>query len=156
MSIDEATEVDISIIAFNDFGLWLKGAHHALDVGEFIGTHFGGLVEENDIAELYLLDDEVFDVLFVKVGLGEGFAAAKLVLETQGIDHGDDAVETRSTESRSRYAERRDRADGLGDGGGFADAAGLDYDIVEFSHGHDVLDLFYEIHFEGAAYATVG
>ena len=52
-------------------------------------------------------------------------------------------------------AEHRQGADGLGDRGRLADAAGLDDDVVELPHRGDFGQLCHEVHLQGAADAPV-
>lgn len=155
MGVEQTAEGDIGIVAFDYFGLGLKCAYHALDASQFGGADFRDFVEQNDVAKLNLLYDKVFDVLIVDVGFGERLSAAKLILKSQRIDHGDYAVEMRCAERCSLDAEPGYGADGLGDGGGFAYTAGLDNYVVKPAHSHDVFDLFHEVHLEGAADAAV-
>ena len=63
-----------------------------LDALQFVGFHFGSLVEQNHVAELNLLDDEVDNVLFVDVFLHEVVAHGKLIFHAQGIHHGHNVV----------------------------------------------------------------
>ena len=72
------------------------------DASQLLGAHLGGLVQQHDVAELYLLDDQVLNVLLVDVGTRQAEAAAELVAHAQGVDHGDNAVETRMPSSMYR------------------------------------------------------
>ncbi len=87
---EEKLGVDIGIVALDDLGAGLDGADDAADMSELVGGDFRRLVEEDDVAELDLLDDEVFDILFADIA-AEGVAAAELAPEAEGVDDGHDA-----------------------------------------------------------------
>lgn len=62
MSVEELAEVDIAIVAFDDLGFRLEGMYGAFDhVGIFL-RNFRNLVEKHDVAELDLLDHEIFEI----------------------------------------------------------------------------------------------
>ena len=122
---------------------------------QFLRFHLGRLVQQDDVAELDLLDDQILDVLFADVRLGQALAIAKLVLHAQGVHHGDDAVKPRQAIDPILRFHRRDGADGLGDGCRFTDARCLDDDVVKLLHLHQVGELLHQIHLQGAADAAV-
>ena len=80
---------------------------------------------------------------------------AELILQPQGIHHGDDAVQHGKPVQGCLGHEGGNGADGLCYGGGFADAAGLDDDVVELLHAGDVGQLLHEVHLQGTADAAV-
>ena len=47
------------------------------------------------------------------------------------------------------------RADGLGDGAGLADAAGFNHNVVEALHGSNILQLLHQVHLQGTTNATI-
>ena len=75
-------------------------------------------------------------------------------MHAQGVDDGGDAVHFRYRAAVS-VAEARNGADGLGYGGGLADSAGFDYNIVEAAVCGQLVELLHEIHLKGAADASV-
>lgn len=90
--MDNLVQVHVGIIAFDDFGTGLQGADNLLDAFQLFGLHFISLVQQDNVAELNLLDDEVFDVLFVDALACQVVAAGELALQAQGIHHGGDTV----------------------------------------------------------------
>ena len=52
---------------------------------EFLLADFGGLVEQNDIAEFYLLNHKILNIFLIEIALGEVFAARELIFHTQCI-----------------------------------------------------------------------
>ena len=148
-------EIDVAIVAIDDFGFGLYGADYLADAVQLAGFHFRRFVEQNDVAEFNLLYYKVFDIFFGQSGTQQVFAAAKFVLHSQCVDNRNDAVDYGHSVARVFLFHRRYGADGLGNRGGFADAAGLDDDIVESAHLDDVAQLFDQIHLERAADAAV-
>ena len=155
VGVEELLEGDVAIIALDDFGFGLEGTDDLTDTAELIGCHLGGFVQEDEVAELDLLNDEVLDVVLVQIGTQEVLAAAELVAHTEGIDDGGYAIDDGDAVADVFEAHRGDGADGLRDGSGFADAAGLDDDVVETLLTGDVAELFDEIHLQRAADAPV-
>ncbi len=155
MGVDDEVEVYVAVVAFEYLGLGLDGTDDLLEVVELLRFHFCGLVEQDDVAEFYLLDYERGEVFLVEVVLQQVGAVGKLVFHAERIHHGDDAVEAQNAVLDILGAKCGDGADGLGDGGWLADAAGLDHDIVETLHVNDFLQLFHEVHLQRAADAAV-
>ena len=91
--IQDAVQVYVAKVALYDFCLRLECLYDAPDSSQLLRTHFGGLVQEYDVAEFNLLDDELFEVVIVEIAQRQGIAAAELALHPQGIDHGHDAVQ---------------------------------------------------------------
>ncbi len=155
MGIDDLVEVDITIVAFEYFSLSLKCTDDGLEFFQLLWFHIVHFVEQDDVAELDLLDDERSEVFLIDVLLHEFVAATKFVYHTQGVHDGNDAVQTEYSILDVFWTERRYGADGLCDRGWFADAACLDDDIIELLHVYDFFELFDEIHLQCAADASV-
>ena len=153
--VDDLVQVDVAVVAGQDPGLGVEGGDDALELPELIGRNLGRLVQEDDVAELHLLDDEALEVVLADVLLLERAAALELVPHPQGVHDGDDAVQVGEGLMDILGAEHRQGADGLGDGRRLADAAGLDDDVVEFPHRGDLRQLGHEVHLQGAADASV-
>ena len=58
MGIDDEVEVYISIVALKDFCLRLDGADNLLQMLQLLRLYFCRLVQQDDVAELHLLDNE--------------------------------------------------------------------------------------------------
>ena len=93
LGVDQLLHRDVAVVALYDVGLGLDGTDNAAHLGQLLPGHLGGLVQQDGVAELYLLDDQVLDVLLVDVLAQQVVAALELVAHTQGVDDGDDAVE---------------------------------------------------------------
>ena len=122
---------------------------------QFLFADFAGLVKEYDVAELYLLDNEVGDVVFGKCLACKVQAAVKLVLKPDCIHDGADAVEFDVLAVGGCVGELPVAAYGLGNGCRLADAACLDYDVVEAACLVYVLELLDEVHLQVAADTAV-
>ena len=153
--VDDFGEVYIAVVALYNLCHGLYGLENALDALPLFRLHLRSLVEENDVAELNLLDNEVFDILLADIVFHEVVAGPELIFHAQCVDHGDDAVDDGHPVVNELRSHGGNGADGLCDGSRFADAAGLDDDIVEALHLHDILQLLHEIHFKCAADASV-
>ena len=131
------------------FGARLDSPDDLPDSGKFPGLHFGCLVEQDDVAELYLPDDEILYVLLADVLAGEAVSASEFAFHAQGIDDGHDAVEAADAVFAVCLPESRDGADGLGYRFRLADAAGFYDDIVEALHLHEFIYLLHKVGLEG-------
>ncbi|HTE35282.1 MAG TPA: hypothetical protein VK630_01950, partial [Reyranella sp.] len=94
-----------------DAGVGIDRLDLALDLGEVLGAHEVGLVEQDHVGKR--------DLLFRLVALPE------LAEEMLGVDHGDDRIEP-CTGLHVVVGE-----EGLRDGAGIGEAGGLDQDAVE-------------------------
>ena len=112
-------------------------------------------VQENDVAELNLLDDERSQIFLINFLLHQVAAVREFILHAQSIYYGNDAVETQNTILDVLRAEGWDRADGLGNRSRLADSGSLDDNVIETLHVYDFLELFYQVHLQCAADATV-
>ena len=148
IGVDNLVKIDITKVTVDNLCLWLQLAYNATHPPQFIGCHLGSLIEQYDVAELDLLNYEVLYVFLVDVLLHQIEAASKLVAHTEGIHHGDDTVEAWNPLLCHLWSHLWNRANGLRYWSRFADAAGLDDDIVEAVEGDDVLQLLYEVHLQ--------
>ena len=122
---------------------------------QFLFADFACLVEEYDVTEFYLLDNEVGDVVFGKCLACKVQAAVELVLEPECIYNGTDAIEGNILAVGGCVGELPVAAYRLGDGCRLADAACLDYDVVEAACLVYVLELLDEVHLQVAADTAV-
>ena len=153
--VDNLVEVYVTVVALEDFSLWLYGFDDVLQLVEVFGFHLSSLVEQDDVAELYLLDDERRQIFLVDVVLHQVVAACKLVFHSQSVHNGNDAVESQHSVLDVLRTESRNRADGLCDRRRLADAACLNDNVVELLHVDDFLELFHEVHLQRTADASV-
>ena len=155
MSVDNLVEIYIAVVAIEDFSLWLDGTNDLLEFLQFLRLYLGSLVEQDDVAELNLLDNQGCQVFFVDVVFHQVIAVGKLVLHAKGIHHCHDAIETQYAILDILRTEGWDGADGLCNRSWLADTARLDDDVVELLHIDYLLQLLYEVHLQRTADATV-
>ena len=91
--IEQEVEVHIAEVARDDVGLGLYGVQYGAYASQFLLRYLIGLVEQYGVAELYLLDDEVGDVVLGYSIACKVQAASELVLQAECIHHGADAVQ---------------------------------------------------------------
>ena len=152
---DQFLELHVAVVAFDDLRPGLQGPDDLADLAQFVGRHHRGLVEQHDVAELHLLDDQVLDVVLVQVASQEVLGAAELIPHAQGVHDRHDAIQARGPVGDVFVPHQRNGTDRARDGLRFADAAGLDDDVVELAHAHDVAQLLDQVHLECAADAAV-
>ena len=151
----QTVQLHIAVVAGDDVCLGLYGAEDVGDAVELGGRHLRCLVEQDDVAKLNLLDDQVLNVFFANVFPCQLVSVAKLIAHAQRVYHGHDAVEPHNAVLHVLWTHRRDGADGLCDGGRLADAARLDDNVVEPFHRRNLAELLDQVHLERAADAPV-
>ena len=62
IGIQQLLYIDIGIIALDNLRLGLDFTDNLLDLGKCLGLDFGSLVQKNDVSELNLMNDKVFNV----------------------------------------------------------------------------------------------
>ena len=72
-------QLDIAVVAFDDFRQRLYGSDDGTDMVQLILADLGGFVQEDHVAELNLLNDEVLDVVFFQVLLFQVVTRSELV-----------------------------------------------------------------------------
>ncbi len=92
--IHNLREIDLAIVTFNDFGYGLQRADHLAHAFGLFRSHFRYLVEDYDVAELYLLYDKILYIVPVNIFAGQRIAAAELIAQTQCVNHRCYAVQT--------------------------------------------------------------
>ena len=100
IGIQQLLYIDIGIIALDNLRLGLDFTNNLLYLGKRLGLDFGSLVQKNDVAELNLLNDKVFNVFFTQVLAFQLFSATEFVRHPQCIHDGDNAVQLRCAEFR--------------------------------------------------------
>ena len=148
-------QIHICIVAVDYLGYRLESPDNRPYLFQFFRLYFRGLVEQDDIAEFYLLYDQVGDILLADIFLRKFVPASEFVTQPEGIYDCGDAVQAACAVFRIRPSKGRDVAYCLGDRLRFADAAGFDYDIVEFLHLRQFEYLLNQVCPESAADAAV-
>ena len=153
--VQNLVEIDVAVVALDNLGLRLQGTDDLLDASAFRFGDFGSLVQQDDIAELNLLNHEALEVVLLQGFTHEVLATGELILQAKGIHHGDDAVEAGEAILIVFIAHAGIGAKCLGDRLRLADATGLDDDVVELTHGGDFAQLLHQVHLQRAADAAV-
>ena len=114
------------------------------------------LVEQDYVAELYLLENQVLDILLVQVLPHEAVSAGELVLKPESVHYGHYAVQ--AGEDAAVLQPRVHPGHGA-DGPGYrlrlADTAGLYDYVVEAPHLYQLRNLVHQVRLEGTADAAV-
>ena len=155
MGVEQTLEVYVSIVARDNLCFRLDSANDLAHMQQFVSTHLRCFVQQDGVTKLYLLNDEVLNVLIINIFLCESIAALKLVAHAKGVNNRHDTVETRHAVFYILRTERRERADGLCYRCRLTDAARLDNDIIETFHGNDIVKLLHKIHLQCAADTSV-
>ena len=153
--MQETVQVHIAIVALYDFCFRLQCSDNLPYAFQFVLVHLACLVEQDDVAELYLLNDQVLYVFLADVLVHQSFATLELILHAQGIHYGHYAVQFRYAIASDRFGHSLHGADGLGYGCWFTNATCFDNQIVEALHLYDVLYLLHEVHLQRTAYTSV-
>ena len=153
--IQQPVKVHLRIVAFYYLRLRLKHTYDLPYPAELLRTDFRCLVQEYYIAELYLLYDQILDVFIIYILACQAVSAGEFALHAERIDHCHYAVEPADAVFAVCLAESRYGTYRLGDRFRLAYAAGLDDNIVEPLHLHQLEDLLHEVRFQSAAYASV-
>ena len=98
VSAKEFLDIYFGVVALYDLGFGLNLTYNLLDFFEGFRLDLGYLVQEDDVAELNLLDDKVFNILFPEILALQALTAAELVSQSQCIDNCDQAVKFRCSE----------------------------------------------------------
>ena len=146
VGVHQFIQIHVTIVACDNLCLGLQCMDDLLDLLQLLCRHLRSLVEQDGVAEFYLLDNQVFNVFLTNILAGQRLTAAKLIAHTQCIDHGNNAVKAQYRVFRIFRTQGGDGADGLCDRCRLANTTRLYHDIVEALHGSNVFQLFHEIH----------
>ncbi len=153
--IQYLVELHLAPVAFYDFSFGLECTDYRTDSPQFFGRDLGGFVEQDYIAELYLLDEQILDVILGKIALEQVASAGEFVPHAESIHHRHYTVQMHIPVLDILRAHSGNGTDGLGNGFRLANAARLYHYIVKTAHGCDFRELLDEIHFEGTADTSV-
>ena len=102
-----------------------------------------------------MLNEQILNVFIIDIIASQLIAAAKLACHSQGIHHGCDAVETAGRRLIVLAGIIANSHNGLRNRQRFANAAGLNHNIVELAGAGDAGNLVDKVGFERAADAAV-
>ena len=71
LGIDKFFERNVAIVALHNLCLWLKGTNDFVESFELLLADFRGFVEQDHVAELNLLDEQILNIIFIKVLAGK-------------------------------------------------------------------------------------
>ena len=152
--VQDFVQIDLTVVACQYFCLHIQRPDNLLDFSQFGSGDLGGLVQQYNVAELNLLDYEVFQVLLIKLFFCQ-IIFAELIFHAQSVHNRHNAVQLRNSVFGVFLLHVGDVADCLGDRFRLANSAGFNHNVVELVLRHDVRKLFHQIHFQGAADAAV-
>ena len=92
LSMNQLIKRHVAIVALNDVGLGLNSSHNLTHLGQLLLADFRNLVQQNHITELYLLDNQVLNVLLIDVLAQQVVATGKFVTHAQHVDNSNNAV----------------------------------------------------------------
>ena len=93
--VENSVKVYITVVGLDNLSLRLKCLDDLTNQSQLISRHIRGFIQQNDITEFDLLDNQVFDVLFINPISHQTISATKLISHTHCVDNGDDAVDHR-------------------------------------------------------------
>ena len=79
IGIEQFLQIHIRIVALDYLRLSLDLTDNVLDLVQCLSAHFRRLVQKNDITELNLLNDKVFDIVLLQILAFKALSAAELV-----------------------------------------------------------------------------
>ena len=150
-STENLLEIHITIVARYYLSLWLDGTDYLLNTLQFFGSYLRSLIKQDNVTELYLLNDKVLDVFLVTLCSKQRLATTEFILHAQGINDGNDAVKTWYAILTHLLSHAWNRVYCLGNRSRLTDAAGLNNDIIELLELNNVTQLLDKIHLESAA-----
>ena len=155
MRVYNLVKVYIAIVTFINISLRLYGTNDMLQLVQILSLYLSSLVEQDDVAELYLLNHERSQVFLVNMVFHQVVAPSKLIFHAQSIYHSHNTIKSQHTIFNILRTECRDRADGLYDRCRLADATCLNDDIVESLHIDNLSELFHEVHLQRTADTSI-
>ena len=91
-AVHNALNIDIAEIGLNNLGVRLQCAYNDLQFSQFFRRDKADFVKKNDVAELNLLDNKVFNIFLVNILLNEFASASEFLSHTEGVDHRNDGI----------------------------------------------------------------
>ena len=153
--VQQVVEIHVTVVTLDNAGVGLQVGDDRTDAAQILLAHLADLVQNNHVTELDLLNHQIFNILFVDIGLEQVVAAGKLVLHAQRIHYGSDAVQLGHTALGVLRTHCGNGANGLGNGSRLADAAGLNHNVIKLTRGDDVVKLLNQVHLQRTANAAV-
>ena len=79
VGIEQFVEVHVAVVRLDDLRLRLDSPNDGLDMRQLVGCNLCGFVEQNEIAELDLLDNQRLQIFLFRHIMCQRVTAAKLV-----------------------------------------------------------------------------
>ena len=147
--------IEVAEVARHNVGVRLYLVQDGGDACQLVRGNHRSLVQQYLITELNLLYHEAGQVVFANILAHKVVALSKLVAQAQCVAHRHNGVELSHALDGKVRIHLWIHANGLCNGGGLANAAGLNHNIVETLLRHQVAELLHEVHLQGAANASV-
>ena len=143
VGIQQSVKFYVAVVTLYDLGLRLNGTDNLTDSSQFMRRYLRSLVQQDDVAELNLLDNKILNIILLEVGAKEVAAVAKLIAHAQCVYYGCYAIHYRHTVADIFQAHGGNRANGLRDRSRLAYTAGFYHYIVKPLLPGDVTQLLY-------------
>ena len=129
--IEDLADRYLAADGLDDLRLRLESADDLFDIDQFFLRYEVDLVEDDRVAELDLLDQQVLDILVVDIILQQRAAAAELRAQASRVDNGNDIVQTAELRQARIVLGAVEHGDGLRNRDRLTDAGRFDQDVIE-------------------------
>ena len=152
--VEKLAHGNVAARRLHDDRFFLQTVNDCLQLAHLLGRYLVGLVQNERRAELDLLDEQAFDIVFVDILLQKIASAIELVVHARAVHDSDDVVQIeRSVALVFRLVA--EVGDDIRDGDGLTDARCLDDDVVVLARVRDVGQLVGQIIGKRAAQTAV-
>ena len=131
VSVEDLADRYLAADGLDDLRLRLESADDLFDIDQFFLRYEVDLVEDDRVAELDLLDQQVLDILVVDIILQQRAAAAELRAQASRVDNGNDIVQTAELRQARIVLGAVEHGDGLRNRDRLTDAGRFDQDVIE-------------------------
>ncbi len=143
VGIQQSVKVYVAVVTLYDLGLGLNGTDNLTDSSQLMRRYLRSLVQQDDVAELNLLDNKILNIILLEVGAKEVAAVAKLIAHAQCVYYCCYAIHYRHTFADIFQAHGGNRANGLRYRSWLTNSAGFYHYIVKPLLAGDVTQLLY-------------
>ena len=155
VGIEDLADCHLTVGSLNDLCLGLERADDLFDIDQLFLSDEVDLVEDDGVAELDLLDQQVLDILIVDIVIQESAAAAEFTAQSSRVNDGHDVVQTAELGQSGIVVGAVEHRDGLRDRDRLTDARSLDQDVIELLLLYQAEDLLDQIGLESTADTAV-
>ena len=155
VGVQDLADCHLTMSSLNDLCLGLKRADDLSDIDQLFLRDEVDLVEDDGVAELDLLDQQVLDILVVDIVIQESAAAAEFATQTSRVNDGYDVVQTAELGQSGIVVGAVEHGDGLRDRDRLTNTRSLDQDVIELLLLYQAEDLLDQIGLESTADTAV-